>query len=188
MINYKKYAIEAIRYKKEIAILLNSFEEKDIEQGLLVIKDSMISTDFKEFLLSRSNGLLRDYQVRFTNGFIQIQASIHAKQLGLVEVDYMINVQELRFDQSGHKLYASFTESVDPLGNMAQKLAVKAALLNGPLLKTALQFSHADYLYIDGNNIFVDFDKLDFIDLLPPTLSLKYLSAKNSALTLAFNL
>ena len=188
MINIKKIAVDAIKYKKELNILLNSLKEADVEQGLLILKASLLSSDFKPSILSMAGDLLSNYTIDFINGSIHITASLNPKQLGSVDVDYQINIQELRFDETGHKLYATFKEAATPLGNMVQKLAVKAALMNGPLLKTAAQLSKVSFAYVDGNNILIDFDKFDLIEKLPTSLSLNYLSAKNSKLTFSFNI
>ena len=186
--NIKKYAIEAIKYRNEINTLLKSLDAKDVELGLLVIKSSLLSTDFKPLVLSFAGELLSSYEIEFSNDSIQVKASINAKQLGPVDVDYQLNIQELRFDDTGHKLYATFKETANPLGNLAQKLAFKAALLNGPLLKTAMKLSKVSFAYVDGNNILIDFDKLNLIEKLPANLSLSYISSKDSKLTLSFNI
>jgi len=188
MINIKKIAVDAITYKKELCILLNSLEAEDVEQGLLILKSSLFTRDFKTALLSKTGDLLNDYNIDFVNGYIQITASLNAKQLGPVDVDYEITIQELRFDETGHKLYATFKEIATPLGSMGQKLAFKAALMNGPLLKTAVKLGKVSFAYVDGNNILIDFDKFDFTEKLPASLSLSYLSAKNSKLTFSFNI
>ena len=188
MVNIKKIAVEAVKYKKELNILLNSLDAADVEQGLLILKASLLTRDFKPAVLSKVGDLLNNYDIDFINGYIQITASLNAKQLGPVDVDYQINIQELRFDETGHKLYATFKETAAPLGNMGQKLAVKAALMNGPLLKTAVNLSKVSFAYVDGNNILIDFDKFDFTGKLPASLSLSYVSAKNSKLTFSFNI
>ncbi len=188
MINIKKIAVEAIKYKKELGVLLNSLEAEDVEQGLLILKASLLTRDFKSPILSMTGDLLNNYTIDFINGYVQITASLNSNQLGPIDVDYQINIQELRFDESGHKLYATFKETATPLGNMVQKLAVKAALMNGPLLKTATKLSKVSFAYVDGNNILIDFDQFDFIKKLPTSLSLTYLSAKNSKLTFSFNI
>ena len=188
MINIKKIAVEAITYKKELCILLNSLEAEDVDQGLLILKASLLTGDFKSAVLSRTGDLMNNYSIDFVNDNIQITASINAKQLGPIDLEYQINIQELRFDETGHNLYATFKESVTSLGNMGQKLAVKAALMNGPLLKTAAKLAKVSFAYVDGNNILIDFDKFDFMEKLPTNLSLSYLSAKNSKLTFSFNI
>ncbi|MBK5262547.1 MAG: hypothetical protein JJE17_08265 [Peptostreptococcaceae bacterium] len=188
MINIKKIAVDAVKYKKELSILLNSLDAADVEQGLLILKASLLTRDFKSAVLSKAGDLLNNYDIDFINGSIQITASLNAKQLGPVDVDYQINIQELRFDETGHKLYATFKEAAIPNGNMGQKLAVKAALMNGPLLKTAVNLSKVSFAYVDGNNILIDFDKFDFTEKLPASLSLSYVSAKNSKLTFSFNI
>jgi hypothetical protein len=188
MINFKKIVVEAIKYKRELNILLNSLEAEDIEKGLLIIKASLITKDFKPAILSKSRDLLTNYNIDFINNSIQIMASLSVKQLGPIDIDYQIKIQELRFDETSHKLYATFQETASPLGNMAQKLAVKAALLNGPLLKTAVNLSKIEFAYVDGNNILIDFDKFDFIGKLPASLSLGYIKSENSKLFFSFNL
>ena len=188
MINIKKIAVDAITYKKELCILLNSLEAEDVKQGLLILKASLFTRDFKPAVLSKTGDLLNNYNIDFVNGYIQINALLNAKQLGPVEVDYQINIQELRFDETGHKLYSTFKEIATPLGSMGQKLAVKAALMNGPLLKTAVKLGKISFAYVDGNNILIDFDKFDFTGKLPASLNLSYLSAKDSKLTFSFNI
>lgn len=186
--NIKKYAVEAIKYRNELNILLKSLDPKDVDQGLLVLKDSLLSKDFKPLILSWLGDLISDYDMAFSNDSIQVSASIQAKQLGPVDVTYQFSIQELRFDGTGHKLYATFKETANPLGNMAQKFAFKAALMNGPLLKTAIKMSNVSAIFIDGNNILIDFDKLNFVEKLPSSLSLSYLSSKDSKLTFSFNI
>lgn len=188
MSNIKKIAVLAVTYKKELGILLNSLEAEDVEQGLLILKASLLTRDFKSAILSKTGDFINNYTIDFIDNTIQISASINAKQLGPVDVAYQINLQELRFDETGHKLYATFKESVVSLGNMGQKLGVKAALMNGPLLKTAAKLSKTSFAYVDGNNILIDFDKFDFIEKLPANLSVSYLSAKNSKLVFSFNI
>lgn len=188
MINIKKIAVDAIKYKKELGFLLNSLEAEDVEQGLLIIKSSLLTSDLKPSILLMAGDLLNNYNIEFINGNVHITASLNSKQLGPIDVDYQITIQELRFDETGHKLYATFKEIATPLGNMVQKLAVKAALMNGPLIKTAAKLSNVPFAYVDGNNILIDFDKFDFLEKLPTSLSLKYLSAKNYKLTFSFNI
>jgi len=188
MMNIKKYAVEAVRYRNELNLLLKSLDVKDLEQGLVVVKDSLLSADLKQAILAKAGCLLTDYSLAFNNGHILMQASVNARQLGPVAVSYQIAIQELRFDDTGHKLYATFKETAEPLGNMAQKLAFKAAQMNGPLLKTALKLSNVSWAYVDGNNILIDFDRLNFTKNLPASLSLNYISAKDSKLTLSYNL
>ena len=182
----KKLAAEAIRYRAEIGLLMESLDAREVEQGLLVIKASLLSRDLKPFILSQAGDMVRDFKIRFENGQIQIWASMDAKQLGPVEVEYKITVAELRFDDTGHKLYATFQETANPLGNMVQKLAFKAALLNGPLIKTAIKLGNISYVYVDGNNLLLDFDQLSIIEKLPENLSLAYIGSKDGKLTLSF--
>lgn len=187
MINVKKYAAEAVKYREELCVLLRTLNPRDIEQGLLVLKDSLLSKDFKSAILSKTRGLIDDYNLEFKEGSIYLKASVNARQLGPLDVSYQISIQELRFDDTGHKLYATFKETADSRGNMAQKLALKAALMNGPLLKTASRFSNAPWAHVDGNHVLLDFDRLDFAKGLPSSLCLGYVSAKDSKLTLSFN-
>lgn len=182
----KKLAAEAIRYRAEIGMLMESLDAREVEQGLLVLNATLLSRDLKPFILSQAGELIRDYKIQFENGQIKIWASLDAKQMGPVEVEYKITVAELRFDNTGHKLYATFQETANSLGNMVQKLAFKAALLNGPLIKTAIKLSNISYLYVDGSNLLVDLDQLGIIKKLPESLSLTYISSKDGKLTLSF--
>jgi hypothetical protein len=182
-----KVLAESIRFRDEIGVFLQSLDAGEVEQGLLVLKASLLSRELKPFVLSQAKEVLHDYNIKFENGQILLWASIDAKQLGPVEVEYAITVSELRFDQTGHKLYATFRETSNPLGNMVQKIAFKAALINGPLIKTAVKLGNLSYIYVDGDNLMIDFDQLAIIKKLPENLTLSYISAKDSKLTLYFH-
>ncbi len=181
-----KLLAEAVRYKDEIEALLQSLDADEVEQGRLVVKESLLSRDLKSFVLSQAGEILRDYRIKFENGQILLWASIDAKQLGPLEMEYVITVSELRFDQTGHKLYATFRETSNSLGNMVQKIAFKAALMNGPLIKTAVKLGGVSFAYVDGNNLMLDLDQLDIISKLPEDLTLSYVSSKDTKLTLLF--
>ncbi len=183
----KKLLADMVRYRDEIGALLQSLDAGEIEQGLLVLKASLLSRDLKPFVLTQAGEALGDYNIKFENDQIHLWTSIDAKQLGPVEVEYAITVSELRFDQTGHKLYATFRETSNPLGNMIQKIAFKAALMNGPLIKTAVNMGNISFVYVDGNNLMIDFDQLGIISKLPDDLTLNYVSSKDTKLTLSFH-
>jgi hypothetical protein len=183
----KKLFADAVRYRDEIGALLQSLDAGELEQGLLVLKASLLSRDLKPFVLSQAGEALRDYNIKFENGQIILWASIDAKQLGPVEVEYQITVTELRFSDTGHKLYATFRENSNPLGNLAQKIAFKAAQFNGPLIKTAIKMGNVSFVSVDGNNLMIDFDQLAITSKLPDDLTLSYISSKDSKLTLSFH-
>lgn len=176
---------EAVRFRDEIGIVLESLDAREVDQGLLVLKESLLSQDLKPFVKAQAGNVLSDYIIKFENGLIKLWALVDAKQLGPVEVDYAIAVSELRFESTGHKLYATFRETVNPQGNMVQKIALKAALLNGPLIKTAVKMGNLSSIHVDGNNLLIDFDQLDFAKKIPENLHLKYISSENSKLTLS---
>jgi hypothetical protein len=177
---------EAVRYREEIGLLLQSLDAREVEQGMLVLKESLLSRDLKPFVMIQAGEMLRDYNIKFENGQIKLRATIDAKQLGPIEVEYVITVSELRFGETGHKLYATFQETTNPTGNMVQKIAFKAALLNGPLIKTAVKMGNLSFVYVDGNNMLIDFDQLAIAKKLPENLNLNYISSKDAKLTLAF--
>jgi hypothetical protein len=182
----KKMFADAVRFRDEIGALLNSLDAGEVEQGLLVLKASLLSKDLKPFVLSQAKETLSDYNIKFENGQIILWASIDAKQLGPVELEYQIIVSELIFGEAGHKLYATFRESSNPRGNMVQKIAFKAALLNGPLIKTALKMGNITFVYVDGNNLMIDFDQLEITKKLPANLNLNFISSKDTKLTLSY--
>lgn len=183
----KKLIAEAVRYRDEISTLLQSLDADEVEQGLLVLKESLLSRDLKPFILSQASDTLRDYNIKFENGQIKLWVSIDAKQLGPVEVEYAITVSELRFDGTGHKLYATFRETTNPIGNLLQKIAFKAALINGTLIKTAVKMGNISFVYVDGNNLLIDFDQLDISSKIPDDLTLNYISSKDTKLTLSYH-
>ena len=177
---------KAVRYRDAIAAVLNSLDARELEQGTLALRGSMISRDLKPFVKARSGGLLSDYKVSFENGQILIWGSLDARQLGPVEVDYKITISEFRFGATGHIIIGTFAETANPTGNMAQKLAFKAALLNGPLLKTAVKLGNIPFVHVDGSNLMVDLDEAGVGAKLPEDLNLSYLSSKDDKLTLSF--
>lgn len=181
-----KIFAEIVRYREEVVAVLQSLDAVELDQGLLVLKASLLSKDLKPFIMSQTGDLLRDYNIKFENDQILLWASIDAKQLGPVEVSYEITVSELRFADTGHKLYATFRESCNPLGNMVQKIAFKAALINGPLIKTAVKMGNISSVYVDGNNLLIDFDRLGISSKIPEDLTLSYISSKDTKLTLSF--
>ena len=184
----RKLFADVVRYREEIGLLLQSLDANEVEQGLLVLKASFVSKDLKPFILSQAGSVVRDYNIKFENGLIKVWVSLDAKQLGPVEVEYAITVLELRFDDTGHKLYATFRETSNSIGNMVQKIAFKAALLNGPLIKTAVKMGNISFVYVDGNNLLIDFDQMDIAKKLPEKLNLNYISTKDAKLTLSFRL
>lgn len=188
MINIKKIASEAIKYKSELYAILNSLDSSDMEKGLIVIKETLISNDLKPLILSQGKGIIENYKVNFENDSIKLNLSIDGKQLGPLNLEYSIQIKEFRFDNSGHKIYATYSESSQSLGNIAQKMALKAALINGPLLKTLIKIANISYIFVDGNNLFIDVDKMQIISKIPEDLTLNYISAKDSKLSLLFNI
>lgn len=178
---------DVVRFRKEIGLVLDSLDPDQLEQGLLVVKDSLLSGSLKPFVLAQAGGLVQDYSIKFDNGQIRLRAVVDAKQLGPVDIDYKITISEFRFGEMGHKLYGTFSEVANPLGNMVQKLAFKAALLNGTLLKTAVRMGNVPFIHVDGNNLMIDFDSMAFIEKLPENIKLNYISSSNGALTLTYS-
>jgi len=181
-----KLIAEAVRYRDEIDLILRSLDAREVEQGLLILTESLLSRDLKPFILSQAGEMLQDYNIKFEDGQIRLWASVDAKQLGPVEIEYAIAISELRFGDTDHKLYATFRETSNPTGNMVQKIAFKAALINGPLIKTAVKMGNLSFVHVDGNNLMIDFDQLDFSSKIPEDLTLSYISSKDAKLTLAF--
>jgi hypothetical protein len=184
--NIKNLIVEAVKHKDEVNAILQSLNYEDLEQGRFVIQSSLVTTDLRPYILANTKAFLVGYHVDFLDNAIYLRAEVNAKQLGVIDLRYKIIIQELRFDDSGHKLFATFDENVNSLGNFAQKLAVKAALVNGPLLKTALKMGSAPYIFVDGKNLLLDFDQLDFVRSLPVGHQITYINAKDSKLTLFF--
>jgi len=178
---------EAVRFRKEIGMILDSLDPNQLEQGLLVVKDSLLSSSLKPFILAQTGSLVQDYSIKFENGQIRLRAVVDAKQLGPLDIDYKITISEFRFGEMGHKLYGTFSEAANPLGNMVQKLAFKAALLNGPLLKTAVRMGNVPFIHVDGNNLMIDFDSMGFVEKLPIRFTLNYINSSNGALTLTYS-
>ena len=138
---------EVIRQRETIHRILESLGPSDVEQGLLVIKASLLNQDLRTLVMNNAGEFLRDYTIDFKEGAIVARGLVDIKQLGPIDLQYKIMIQEFRFDQTGHKIYATFQETASSTGNFAQKLAVKTALLNGPLLKTAASLSKSKSLH-----------------------------------------
>jgi len=177
---------EVIRQRETIHRILESLGPSDVEQGLLVIKASLLNQDLRTLVMNNAGEFLRDYTIDFKEGAIVARGLVDIKQLGPIDLQYKIMIQEFRFDQTGHKIYATFQETASSTGNFAQKLAVKTALLNGPLLKTAASLSKSKSLHVDGNNLFLDLDSIEWIKGLPGNHPLQLISIKESILTLSF--
>lgn len=188
MMDYLSVAASLLDYKKELAALMMSLDPEDIRKGKLILEDQVLSEDFQFSILALSKGLLNNYQIRFHNGQIFLRIEADARQLGPLSLDYTITLQEFRFDSSAHKIFANFTENASSTGNMAQKLAVKAALMNGPLLKTAAQFLKKPFLHVDGNHFFVDLDKHPLAEKIPEKLEIRFVSCIDGQLTFSLRL
>ena len=181
-----QFLAEAVRFRKEIGAVLESLDPVELEQGVFALQDSLLNGALKPFLLAQTGDLLQDYRIAFENGQIRIGAAIDAKQLGPIEIDYKITISEFRFGDMGHKLYGTFSEVANPTGNMVQKIAFKAALLNGPLLKTAVKMGNIPFVHVDGNNLMIDFDQMGFVEKMPDGLNLGYLGVSGGVLKLSF--
>lgn len=177
---------EIVRHRDIIHIILDSLEPSDLQQGMLPIKASLLNGDLKPTVLANAGGFVENYNIDFIGGAILLEGLIDAKQLGPINLQYKVIIQEFRFDQTGHKLYGTFQETATSAGNFAQKLAVKTALLNGPLLKTAANLSKTKLLHVDGNNLFLDLDSIDYIKNLSESHALQLVSVKDSKITFSF--
>ena len=188
MKNYLELAASLLEYKSELSALMMSLNPEDVRRGRLVLEDHVLSDELHSAVLSQTKGLLEDYRIRFHNGQIQVSAEVQARQLGPLSLKYDITLQEFRFDASGHKVFADFRETAISNGNVAQKLAVKAALLNGPLLKTAAQFLKKPFLHVDVNHLFADLDKLPQLEKVPDHLEIRFISCIDGRLTFSLHL
>lgn len=187
MKDLKHRILTALKFKDEISALLQAFRPGDIEQDLLILPDSLLNEAFRKQALRLTGGRLKSYRVLFDRNRIFLHIQADARQLGPVSVRWEIDVREFRFDPSVHKIYASFTEEAVSEGNMAQKLALKAATTGGSLLKTALRLSGTGWIYADKNNLYLDLDQAPFADRIPPNLSLTWTSCAEGRLIFRFH-
>ncbi len=177
-------AASLLQYKTGLAALIMSLEAEDVRKGRLILQERVITEDLREAVFDLSRNMITDYRVQFRRDRILLRAEAVIRQLGPLTLEYEIQLREVRFNASGHKLLASFRENAVPHGSMAQKLAVRAAQLNGPLLKTAARLLSKPLLHVDDRHLLIDLDQIPTIADLPGDLELRIGGCDDGQLTL----
>ncbi len=186
--NLKDKAAFVLRHKKEINNILDFFRAEDIERGLLCIPSELLNTQrgFAPYILKKAAPYLRSFSVHFSGGYIFLDLELDIKQLGPLCAKYMITIEELRFDESGHRLFFSYKEDVKSCGSTLQALALKALQAKGSLLQTLTAKSSSQLFQISGENGALWLDKLEAVQKYSSGVGLRYISSDSEILKLAF--
>jgi hypothetical protein len=177
---------ELLRHKPELIAVIQSQDPDKIARGRLELPASLLNGPLRPMILANAGGVLADYTVDFRDGVLGLAAQADVRQLGPLDLSYRIRIQEFRFDGSRHMLTATFEENVESRGNIAQKLALKAAMMGGSLLGTAVKLGNPPGLLVDGNRLMADFDRMPFKDRIPDGLTLSLAGLTQGVLALDF--
>lgn len=179
---------EILRHKREIYAFLDCQDPEKIARGRLEIPARLLNNELKPYILGSAAGMLRDYHVDFRGGFLLLAGEAELRQLGPLSLSYKLKIQEFRFDASGHRLTGTFEERADARGNLAQKIAVKTALMGGTLLGLGVRLAKPEGVHVDGNNLMADLDRMPFANKIPEKLTLSLAGIQDGILALDFHL
>ncbi|MBN7772942.1 hypothetical protein [Clostridium aminobutyricum] len=183
----KSWIAFIMRNKTEIGTLLDYFDPRDIENGILTIPESFINSGLKMRIMDHLQDYVDDYRIAFENNRIYLHLKLHLKQIGPIEAKYLIGITDFRFSDDCRRIYGTFQEEVKSLGNMLQAMALKAACSNSTCLQKALRFTNCDFIFVDGNRIMIDLDRFELAQKVPSNLELNYVECDNGYLKLNFN-
>ena len=182
-----KLLAELLRHKKELIAVIESQDPEKIARGRLEIPAHLFNGALRPMILANAGGVLADYTVDFRDGVLGLAVQADVRQLGPLDLSYRIRIQEFRFEQSRHMLTATFEENAESRGNLAQKLALKAAMMGGSLLGAAVKLGGPQGLLVDGNRLMADLDRMPFGDRIPEGLTLSLAGLSQGVLALDFN-
>ncbi len=180
----------AVEYGREIGELLQLQDRTEIERGIVAIPQDLCNDLISNNLHCIKGGAARvkNVNLKFEKGFIGLQADAEVDKLGPIQAEYMMEINDLRFNKDSQLLYATFTENITSGGNMLQQAALKAATVGGTALGKVTKLAKIDFVYVDGNRLMVDFSKVDKIKKAADSLELTYRSCENGLLKLQFQL
>lgn len=179
---------EILRHKREVFAFLDSQDPEKIARGRLEIPARLLNNELKPFVLRSAAGMVQDYHVDFRGGFLLLAGEAELRQLGPLSLSYKLKVHEFRFDASGHRLTGTFEERADARGNLAQKIALKTALMGGTLLGLGARLAKPEGLRVDGNNLLAELDRMPFAQKIPEGLTLSLAGMQDGILALDFHL
>lgn len=189
MTNESLYKIiqTVLENKSEIVRLADYLDPAELGRGILAIPEELVNAGLRPYIMGLSP-MINAYEVKFSSGNIALSGEADVPKVGAVKLHYLLNVNELAFGTNGHRLIASFSEQAEAVGTMG-KMALSALKLKGPLLGTAAQLAKAkvgDAIYVSGNSLAVDIDKLPIAEKIPQELNLQFISSENGQLKLKY--
>ena len=189
MTNESLYKIiqTVLENKSEIVRIADYLDPAELGRGIAAIPEELVNAGLRPYIMGLSP-MINAYKVGFLGGNIALSAEVDVPKVGAVKLNYLLTVNELAFGANGHRLIASFSEQAEAVGTMG-KMALSALKLKGPLLQTAAQLAKAkvgDAIYVSGNSLAVDIDKLPIAEKIPQELNLQYISSENGQLKLKY--
>lgn len=115
----------ALRNKETILDLLSCFRPEDLENGLLVIPETLINDRLKPQVLGAASPWISNYHLNFSNNLLFLDADINAKQAGPVRAMLMLSVEEFTFTPDRHRIRLQYREDIRSTGNPAQAMMLK---------------------------------------------------------------
>ena len=186
--NIKNIAAFVLRNKEDIDNILSFFRADDIEKGFICIPQELINSSegLAPYIMRKASRYVRSFRFNFSGGNIFLDLTLEVKQLGPLSAKYMFTIDDLYFNDSAHRLFFTYQEDVRSNGNAFQALALKALLAKGPLLQTAAEMIKSPLLQISGHSGAMWLDSVAAIEKYASGISLRYISADNGVLKLAF--
>lgn len=170
-----------LKNKVELVNLLDYFDYRDIENGILKIPAGIVNTFLKNKVMnvSQVREYVNDYKVGFENDCIFLDARINGKKLGPVAAKYMINIADVRFGVDGCRIYGTFHEDVQSLGNKVQSVALKAAMSGSTALQRVINIVGCNFVYVDGRNIMIDLTGVEAVRKISSAVELNYMGCRD---------
>lgn len=177
----KSLIVYVMKNKVELVNLLDYFDYRDIENGMLKIPASLVNTFLKNKVMSvpQIREYVSDYKVGFDNDCIFLDARVNAKKLGPIAAKYMINVADVRFGTDGCRIYGTFHEDVQSLGNTVQNVALKAAMSGSTALQRVIKLVGCNFVYVDGRNIMIDLTGIEAVRKVASMVELNYMGCRD---------
>ncbi len=151
----------ALRNKETIMDLLSFFRPEDLENGLVVIPETLINNRLRPQVLGAVSPWINTYSLNFSNNMIFADAEINAKQAGPVRAMLMLSVDEFTFRPDRHRIRLQYREDIRSLGNPAQAMMLKMfGGGNGYLSKltSMMGSSKLPGITADGQYLTIDID------------------------------
>ena len=151
----------ALRNKETILDLLSYFRPEDLENGLLVIPETLINDRLKPQVLGAASPWISSYHLNFSNNLLFLDADINDKQAGPVRAMLMLSVEEFTFTPDRHRIRLQYREDIRSTGNPAQAMMLKMfGGGNGYLTKLTSMMGNSKLpgITADGQYLTIDID------------------------------